>query len=160
MLTLCKGKTSKGKDCRNKMREGSYCYCHKNQEVDDKGKAEVEEESEEETLEECSICLDEKNVKEFIILSCKHKLCIECSQKLEKSVCPFCRCDISKEVSSKKKVEDKLSCDELIAIFGPVQAFQLAIQNYSRDELENNRVRFVTANGIDLFRLFFSIRDG
>jgi hypothetical protein len=56
-----------------------------------------EDEKEDKECEECSIC----NYKhKQIELECKHKICINCKEKLKK--CPYCRTSISDKAESVK----------------------------------------------------------
>ena len=44
-------------------------------------------------MEECMICLEERESKQFIVFSCKHKTCTECFPLLlmYSSPCPICQ---------------------------------------------------------------------
>ncbi len=45
--------------------------------------------------EECSICMDDSKELAFILPCCHQKIHISCLNKLESSICAFCRSDIS-----------------------------------------------------------------
>jgi hypothetical protein len=48
-------------------------------------------------MEECMICLDEKEISNFVFFSCKHKVCNLCFPMLldYSSNCPMCETTIS-----------------------------------------------------------------
>ena len=43
-------------------------------------------------MEECMICFDLTDIKQFIIFSCKHKVCNQCYPKL--THCPLCNIEL------------------------------------------------------------------
>ena len=46
-------------------------------------------------MNECCICYEKKSI---VSLSCKHSVCLFCLIKLNKTKCPYCRCDLSKDL--------------------------------------------------------------
>ena len=78
MITIC--------DCKSKHKLCSEC-------IDDKTECPVCKDDF--GLQNCAICMENKNKKDFVNTGCKneHKTCKECLDKIKKSnnMCPFCR---------------------------------------------------------------------
>lgn len=64
--------------------------------------------------EECCICFDNYDKKEFVILNCNHEFCSDCikktilSDKRNDPCCPYCRSKITKIISRTNKVHSKI----------------------------------------------------
>ena len=48
---------------------------------------------------DCSICFENVvSTDDMIKLECRHELCRRCVKKLQRLSCPYCRCDITKQI--------------------------------------------------------------
>jgi hypothetical protein len=57
-------------------------------------------------MEECMICLEEKEATQFIVFSCKHKTCNECFHLLVmySTPCPICEQPIIMYIPKQKRI--------------------------------------------------------
>jgi hypothetical protein len=68
---------------------------------------------------ECNICYEEKELKNFVKLNCKHEFCKDClikslrSDRRENPCCAFCRSEVKSVTSRKSSVQTELA--DLIA---------------------------------------------
>ena len=63
---------------------------------------------------ECNICYDEKELKNYVKLGCKHEFCKDCvintmkTSNNNKLCCAFCRTEVSKIESRTKQVKNEI----------------------------------------------------
>lgn len=64
-------------------------------------------------IEECIICYNEYDINDGIVFNCKHKVCLECYEKMlnhyEQLSCPICRSIISSRVSISITIDNNMN---------------------------------------------------
>lgn len=101
MSKQCHGKTKTGRQCTKKVLRGTFCFHHKNQEAELVVEPKPEGLQEEQSDDECPICLEPDLSK--LKFSCGHAVCLTCLKQLRQSLCPLCRRDISLEIPNHMK---------------------------------------------------------
>lgn len=90
MTNQCLGKTKQGRQCKNKVLLGQYCFRHKERIVaKEPEKKEIAKRFIAEKPEDCPICCFDLHMNEP--LECGHWVHHECILKSGKKECPFCR---------------------------------------------------------------------
>src|SRR5258708_6483774 len=112
MKVICKAITVKKTPCKKYAKCGDFCHWHKTQH----DLINLTEDDKQVEVNECPICMEEKDNVNMMVFSCRHGFCKECISQLNKHDCPLCRKDISDEIpDTLKKVEDKnMTVEQLI----------------------------------------------
>ncbi len=97
---MCEFTLKNGKQCRNRHKQGLYCWRHKKAEEQksDDVCIDLTEEGEKRQDEECAVCYESLERETYTCTQCKHKLCMECIvMTVHKNgrKCPMCRFKIS-----------------------------------------------------------------
>lgn len=147
MLNRCQGQTLKGEKCRNRIRYGQYCFRHQpdRDNTDDWSESEDYDDDIDDIKEECIICCQDKHM---IILSCQHKLCLDCLIKLRQPLCPFCQKDISDEIPDEHKNNQDTTTvllSDLVTLYGGYQIINILL--YSPEN--NEHIHFSSMNNVN-----------
>ena len=78
--------------------------------------------------EECIICCEERSKKDMKELSCKHSLCVNCLNNLNKMICPFCRTEIKdyKKVIDVSNDED-VNFNDIAQVIGRIGLLEMMV---------------------------------